>query len=80
MDPHGDVGPHLERQKLQDLVLIEAFLSGPGVRHPAFDAVLVGLKKELELGRGGGLMVSILAFYSDGPSSNPASNYKILSK
>ena len=48
MDPHGDVGPHLERQKLQDLVLVEALLGGPGVRHPAFDAVLVGLKKSLQ--------------------------------
>ena len=47
MDPHCDVGPHLERQKLQDLVLVEALLGGPGVRHPAFDAVLVGLKKSL---------------------------------
>ena len=45
MDPHGDVGPHLERQKLQDLVLVEALLGGPSVRHPAFDAVLVGFKK-----------------------------------
>ena len=74
MDPHGDVGPHLERQKLQDLVLVEALLGGPGVRHPAFDAVLVGLKKELELGRGGGLVVRVVALCSDDPSSNPAGN------
>ena len=26
------------------------------------------------VGRGGGIMVSILAFYSDDPSSNPADN------
>ena len=41
MDPHGDVGSHLERQKLQDLVFVETLLSRPGVRHPAFDAVLI---------------------------------------
>ena len=31
---------------------------------------------ELVLGRGGGQVVSVLAFYSDDPSSNPTEVYK----
>ena len=30
------------------------------------------------MGRGGGLVVSVLAFYSDDPSSNPADSLNIL--
>ena len=30
------------------------------------------------MGRGGGLVVSVLAFYSDYPSSNPADSLNIL--
>ena len=32
-------------------------------------------KKSLLLGRGGGQVVRVLAFYSDCPSSNPADGY-----
>ena len=34
-------------------------------------------KKLLMLGRGGGQVVSLLAFYSDDPSSNPAEAYSV---
>ena len=34
----------------------------------------------LVLGRGGGQMVSVLAFYSDDPSSNPADAYSFFVK
>ena len=37
---------------------------------------LIGNTKKLFLGRGGGEVVSVLAFYSDDPSSNPAKVYK----
>ena len=32
------------------------------------------------MGRGGGLEVSVLAFYSDDPSSNPVEAYGLLCK
>ena len=37
-------------------------------------------KKLLLLGRGGGLVVSVLAYYSDNPSSNPAGYLNLLYK
>ena len=36
------------------------------------DAVVVAGKVVIVLGRGGGLVVSVLSLYSDDPSSNPA--------
>ena len=38
---------------------------------------LIGNTKKLFLGRGGGEVVSVLAFYSDDPSSNPVKILKI---
>ena len=37
------------------------------------------LKQLLHEGRGGGQVVSVLAFYSDDPSSNPAEAYSLFS-
>ena len=34
----------------------------------------------VQMGRGGSLMISILAFYSDDPSSNPAEAYCVYSE
>ena len=42
-------------------------------------ALLLIINNSIKLGCGGGLEVSILAFYSDDPSSNPA-GYKIRTK
>ena len=36
---------------------------------------MANFNKSLCLGRGGGQVVSVLAFYSDDPSSNPAEVY-----
>ena len=41
---------------------------------PSFILNIVQIKKN-KLGRGGGQVVSVLAFYSDDPSSNPADAY-----
>ena len=34
--------------------------------------------REIELGRGGGQLVSVLVFYFDDPSSNPACNLNLM--
>ena len=41
VNPHRDVRPHLERQKFEDLVLVEALLGRPRVRHPQIDSILI---------------------------------------
>ena len=38
------------------------------------------LQTNFSMGRGGGLVVSALAFYSDDPSSNPAEAYSFFCK
>ena len=43
-------------------------------------AVLIDLSKSCFLGRGGGQVVSVLNFYSDDPSSNPADVYSFFFK
>ena len=50
-------------------------------RHTAYFARKVyGDKQNLILGCGGGQVVSVLAFYSDNPSSNPAEAYSVSCK
>ena len=48
----------------------------PSVRMPKWDDQVPQLvfQMTIEIGHGGGLVVSLLAFYSDDLSSNPAAN------
>ena len=46
----------------------------------AFDNYKSVLSRVNDLGRGGGLVVSVLAFYSDDPSSNPVEAHSFCCK